>query len=375
MGNFIPIQQDQGVAADGYEINPVSTGYDYIVGQRTTDLFCTTAEDDGKITDVTPKSIEVTYKDGTVKHVELGLRLGKAAGVMFPHEVITNLKKGDKVKRGDAIAFNKSYFTFDRFNPTRPLFKNGLIVHTVLIDDIDTLEDGSSLSKDVADQMVSHVVEPRIVEVRFDQKVSNVVKTGDHVDLDSILCTIEDSDVSDGGFFDEVSMDTLRRLSSVAPRSGVHGKVVKIECFYHGEFDELNPTLQELAKASDRERKKTAKALGQPYFTGQVDTSFRIEGNGLELGNMAICIYIDHAVPSGTGDKFVFANQLKSTVSSILDGKNVDAYGNPIQAKFGNISIEARAVHSPKKMGTAITFLKVLSKQTHAVYRGDKDGD
>lgn len=360
--------------ADGYEPTPLRTGYEQVLAHRTTDLFAATAEADGVITEVTKRALVLRHKDGSETRVALGKRFGKAAGVTYPHEVVSDFKKGDKVKTGDVLAYNRKFFTPDTFNPGQVVWKAGAMCRTALIDNIDTLEDGSAISQETAKKMITQTTDVRTIEVRFDQSVSGLVQEGDHVDLETILCTIEDPETADNPLFDDAALDTLRRLSAMTPRAKLTGTVSRVECFYHGEFEELSPSLQALAKASDQERRRQAKATGRPAFTGQVDTSFRIRGNALAPDTLAIQVYIDHDVSASVGDKFVFANQMKTVVSRVMVGQNTTETGESVDAIFGNTSIEDRMVLSPKLMGTTNTLLRVLSKHVAAVYRGEKDG-
>lgn len=359
--------------ADGYEVAPLRTGMEQIVSHRTTDLYATTAEEDGKVVSVTDTAIHIRYKSGEEAYVQLGTRHGTGAGVTYPHTVTTTLKEGQRFKRGDAIAYNPKFFAPDVYNPGRVTMRVGVMCHTALIDNIDTLEDGSVISEEIAAKLNTQTTDVKTIEVRFDQLVHGLVQLGDHVDLETILCTIEDPETADTAFFDEVSLDTLRRHAAMAPRAKVVGTVSRIECFYHGEFEDLSENLQLIARESNRNRKRIAKSLGEKAFTGQVDTSFRVKGKALDPDTMAIQIYIDHEVPNNTGDKGVFGNQLKTVFSKVMSGTNTDQYGEPLGAIFGNASIEARMVHSPKKMGTTNLLLRVLSKHIAAVYRGEKD--
>lgn len=296
------MQQAQGIFADGYTTVPLRTGYEQVIAQRTSSLFSTVANQDGKVTDITDDVMTVQYKDKSEVKVELGRRFGIAAGVCYPHDITTQLSVGSKFKAGDILAFNKRFFTPDIFNPGQVVMKTGIVCKTALIDNIDTLEDGSVISQRIADLMNTQVTEVRTIELRFDQSVNGLVNVGDAVELDSILCTIEDPEIADNPLFDQTSMDTLRRLSSMTPKAKVNGKVTKIECFYHGDADDLSPNLRALVSRTDKERKKKALQLGQPYFSGQVDSGFRIKGKALDPDTLAIRVYIDHDMAAAKGD-------------------------------------------------------------------------
>lgn len=368
--NFIAIQQQQGIYADGYEVTPLRTGYEQVIAQRTSSIFATTADLDGEVVEVSKRAIVVRYSDGTEVRIELGLRHGTAAGVVYPHDVVTSFKVGDTFKRGDTLAYNRKYFTHDRMHPGQVAWKAGVLVRTAFIDNIDTLEDGSAISERVAKLMNTQTTEVKTIQVRFDQVVHDLVKVGDHVDLETILCTIEDPETANNTLFGDAALDTLRRLSAATPKAKVVGTVSKIEVFYHGDFEDMSDNLQAIAAASDKERRALAKAMGQKAFTGQVDTSFRVKGKALDPDTLAIKVYIDHDVPCGVGDKGVFGNQMKTVISRVMAGTNATEDGQPLDAIFGNTSVEARIVISPKLIGTTNMLLKVLSKHVAAVYRG-----
>ena len=81
----------------GYRPTPLNTGYDQVLSQRTDDLFATTAEQKGKVLEVSPKAVVVEYDDGLVTTVELGRRYGKASGAVIPHEVAQQMVRAHLV--------------------------------------------------------------------------------------------------------------------------------------------------------------------------------------------------------------------------------------------------------------------------------------
>lgn len=372
--NLVPVQAQQGIFADGYQASPLRTGYEQVVASRTNDKFASIAEDQGVIEDVNKRAIRVKYKDGTIESHPLGRMYGSSGGVTYPHDLVTVLKKGDKVKYGDVLTFNRKFFIPDPFNKNQVVYKQGVICRTAFIDDIDTLEDGSAISEEMAKALTTQTSEVRTIQVRFDQYVHDLTKIGTHVDLETILCTIEDPETAENPLFDEVAADTLSRLTAQTPRAKTTGVISNIEVYYHGDYEDLSPNLKAIVDVSDAERKRKAKALGVPAYTGQVDTSFRVTGNALDPDTIAIQFTIDHNVPAGTGDKGVFSNQMKTVFSRVMKGVNETLDGEPLGAKFGNTSVEARIVLSPKLWGTTNTLLRVGSKHIVDVYRGRKNG-
>lgn len=368
--NFISIQHGSGISAKGYTPTPLRTGYERVIAQRTDDLFAMTAKQEGKVTKVSKEAISIEYADGSVKHVELGRRFGSAAGTIFPHEVVTDLKVGDTFKEGDAVAYNANFFTPDALNPKEVLWKAGVMCKTAIAESGDTFEDSSVISEKVAGKMATGITKIRNLVFDFDQTVRSLVEVGDIVDPESILCTIEDAVAADNDLFNEDTLDTLRLLSSNTPRAKYAGKVEKIEVFYHGDKEDMSPTVRAIADKADRELAKRSRALGYNVVSGSVDDSIRVDNQPLEMDQLVIKVYVTENVSAGIGDKGVFGNQMKTVFARVMSGVNTTESGEEIDAIFGYQSISNRIVLSPEIMGTTNTLLRVLSKHVAKVYRG-----
>jgi hypothetical protein len=368
--NFVAIQNSSTTFCKGQRPNPVRTGYERVIAHRVSDLFAYTAKADGQVTKLSKTAIEVTYKDGTVKVVELGRRFGSTPDYKFPHYLETGLMEGDKVKHGDIIAYNTNYFELDPLDKTQALWKQGVILKTAMMECPETLEDSSIISERAAKLLETQMAKPRDIVVNAKQTIHNLVRVGDRVEVDSILCTIEDPITADQGLFDEKSIRTLKLLAANSPKAKMAGVVEKVECFYHADIDDLSPSLQELAHECDMDRKRRARELRIPYTSGRVDDSLRIDGNPLLMEQVDIRITITADVPAGVGDKGVFANQMKTIFSRVMTGRNETLSGEPIDAIFGYRSFDDRIVASPQLMGTTNSILIALSKLGAKIYQG-----
>lgn len=347
----------------------VRTGYDAVIAHRTPDLFAKTAEKKGKVTSVNSKGIVVTYEDGEIQGVELGRRFGNAAGLVIPHEIVTPLKEGDEFNQGDPLAYNSGFFEPDFFNPKQIVMKNSTNARVALLESMETFEDSCAISKRLSERLITNITKVKTIVVTFDQAISNLVAERQEVDADTILCIIEDAVSSSSKLFDEQSIQTLRAVGAQSPRAHVKGTVESIEVYYHGEKDEMTPSLRELAEQSDKAFKKRAKSANKPIYSGQVDGSMRIDNNPLLPNQMAVRIYITTPVSAGVGDKTVFANQMKSVIGQVIEGDMTSEDGQPIDAEFGVTSIFNRIVNNPFVIGTTNGLLKTLAKRMVEVYR------
>lgn len=340
------------------------------MAHRVDDMFAVTAEQDGEVTALNEKGMVVTYANGTTRSLALGRRFGKAASLVFPHQLETEFTLNQKMKKGDVLAYNARYFQPNLLAPGQVVWKGGLLVTTAIMENADTLEDSSVISARVAEELETELTTVRDIVVSFDQAVHGLVNVGDEVDIESILCTIEDAVTAENNLFDEQSLDMLRLLSANTPRAKYKGLVEKVEVFYHGEVDDMSASLGEIASSGDRERKRSARALQQPTMTGKVDSSTRIQGKPLPADNILIRIYITGPASAGVGDKAVFANQMKTVVGRVMSGENQTASGVPLDAIFSYQSISNRIVRSPELIGVCNSLLRLISKRVAKAYRG-----
>ena len=371
--NFINIQQSSCTGAIGYKPMPLRTGYDGVLAQRASDLFAFTAKQDGKVLDVNDNAIKVEYKDGSIEIVELGRRFGTVTGTIIPHDVKPNVKIGERFKLGDLMAYNDSFFTPNPMSPTDALWKAGVPVRTAIFECNGTLEDSSMITQATAEQLATYITKPRTLVLKFEQGVRDLVKVGQELDVETILCTIEDSVAARSDVLDEASVRTLKSIASQTPRAKYHGKVERIEVFYNGDIEDMSESLQAIAKAGDKDRIKRNKALEKEgVLTGRVDSSMRIDGNPLDIDHIAIKLYLTGLVPAAVGDKGVFGNQLKTIFGTIMDGVNSTANDDvPIDAVFGYKSIFNRIVLSPQLQGTTNVLLGLIGKATAKAYYGE----
>lgn len=368
--NFIAIQHGHGVACAGYHANAVRTGYEQVIAHRTGDMFATTAKKAGKVITLDPRGMTVEYDDGTKQGITLGRRFGHAEGATIPHELRAAVKLGAKFKVGDVLAFNEGFFEKDVLDPSQVIWKPGVTVKVALMESPLTLEDSSAISVETAALLRTKTTKPRELVVDFKQSISRLVKPGQAVSSEDILCVIEDATTARSDLLTQESVDTLRVLSAQVPQAKANGIVERIEVYYHGDKEDMSESLRALANASDREFSAQFKAIGKPVLTGFADESYRTDGESLSLDTMAIKIFITSDVPAGVGDKGVFANQMKTVFGNVLEQPVRTESGVQIGAIFGAKSIQARIVHSPDLIGTTTTLLGWSAKRVVRAYRG-----
>ena len=360
---FITTQQSHTIASGIYRQPYLRTGYESVIGKRTSKMFSFAAEEDGVIESLTQKGLVIAYSSGKKTGVALGRVYGKAEGTTYPHDIVTPYKQGDKVKRGDIIAYNTKFFEPDFIDPKNIIMKASGVARVAFKEGNSEHEDSNSLSKSFGERASTEVVKNKSYIVSFKQNLIDVKKIGEAVLPKDILMIIEDEITAVGGQFSNDALSTLRKLSNMAPKAGVRGIVERIEVYYHGDKRDMSASLKKLADRSDSEFAAQAKDTGAPVVTGRVTEEHRVKGTSLELDQAEIRFYIAIKGTTGVGDKVVFGHQMKSTVALVNQSKIYAEDGNEIDATFSYASIARRGALSPALVGTTISLLDFIGKK------------
>lgn len=200
-----------------------------------------------------------------------------------------------------------------------------------------------------------------------------MIKEGDRVSADTILCVIEDAVTAGSDVFSAQSIDTLSALGSRTPKATVTGIVDRIEVYYNGELEDMSDTLRKIVTASDRRRRKASTALTDGVVTdGRVDASMRVSGNPVELGTAVIRVHISYWSPAIGGSKVVFGNQMKSTIRAVSPVTIKSELGMTVKFIFGKVSNDNRIVNSIYRQCAANTDLRLVGEDTLKIIRGQK---
>jgi hypothetical protein len=368
--NFISIQHGHTLSTVGYHQPYVRTGYEYVVPNRTTEMFAYTAKKDGQVLSVNEHGVIIKYNDDELKGVQLGRLHGRAEGSVYPHDVVTPLKPHQTFKKGDVVAYNTGFFEPDFLDRKKVVMKNSLTIKVALVETAQTFEDSSALSSDIINKMTTKSTKVKSVQVKFQQNISDIVKVGQTVMPNDILMILED-EITSSGNFDQEAREALKRLSNQSPRSKYEGIIDRIEVFYNGSKDDMSPSLKAIADKNDQYLESICKATGVPVYTGEVNSDYREGGKRLGLDEAVIRIYITVDTSLGVADKGVFANQMKSVVGEVMDYSIHTETGQVVDGVFSYTSFLKRIVGSPILIGTTTTVLKLAAKKAVKLYRGN----
>lgn len=365
---FIGIQQGHTIATAGAEAPMVRTGYESVVGMRSSNMFAQVALGEGVVTSVSDKGMLVKYKDGTEKGYPLGILFGRAEGSVYPNTLVTDLKVGDKVKKDDYLTYNTQFFQKDPILPGGIVYKGSLMARVALMETAHTHEDSSAISEGLSKRLMATVCQEKTYVVNFEQNVHNVVKVGQKLRPEDILMTIEDEISSTGTGLSAGSLDILAERSKNSPRSSYFATVSAVEVLYHGDKDDMSSSLKALADASDRIKSSEAKSRGTPVATGYVNSDLSIQGSPLAVNKAVIKIYLLVQNDAGSGDKIVFGSQLKSVIGEVMPYTLRTESGHEVDAKMGAKSFAARIVRGLIMTGLRSTALDATGEYAVKAY-------
>lgn len=272
--------------------------------------------------------------------------------------------KGDKFIKDDTLAYDALFFEPDIFNPKRVIYKQGDVLTVALLEDPETYEDSTGISKHINERMATVSTKIKSIVVDKTDVIENLVKIGDKVEPETTLLSILDNMVEPNKL-DSRTLELFKALKTKSPTAKVKGTINKIEVKYNCKFEELSDSIKIIAEESN---KKLKADIG---FTGDVsEGGYSIEGVPLLPNQVEIKIYILTDVGMGIGDKLIYGNQLKCTVGEVFDYDLKAEDGTVIDTTFSLRSIAARIVTSPISMGTTSMCIELLQKKAIEEYFG-----
>lgn len=369
---FTSIQNSQTMPIHGYKPVPVRTGYERVVGSRTTDLFCRVADQDGKVTDISNNVMTVEYKDGSVGKYQFGKRYVKWSGKTVIQTTECMVKVGDSFKQGETLLHNPVFFSQDKLAPKQSTFNMARLARIAFIEGGDVYEDSCAISQEFSQILTANTAQIRNIILDSTQDITNLLKVGTPVSPDTILCTILNTQ-TDSSYYDADTLALLEKISSTSPKAKCEGVIAKIDAIYTGDVETLPEGVKDIVIQSDKEIYRTAKKLGEPVTSGLVDIGFRVDGKSLPKNTVVVRIHIDENLSMGTGDKLVVSHQLKATIARVWTDTNTTEDGQAIDAYFSGNSADKRVVNSPFLIGTTGSLLVEITKQAVNKYFNEKE--
>ena len=376
--NFSAIQSSHVVPIAESQVSRYRTGFEGLVAQRTRPPFAYAADDDGTILDIDEENqvMKIRYKDGRTHCLTFGEEYtnNSANGFYVNQKIaVNNFKVGDKVKKGDIVAYNKEFFQADPYSK-QVNWKIGILAKVALLDNNGTLEDASIITKGLAKKMQFEPVHVREIEITTDTHIHSFADVGAKVTSTDPLMIFDESAMDFGDSMDEEMAEILGGLNKSAPKADYSGTIVRIEALYKSPLSSMHETVQKLIKHAIITKDNRAKFAAdcdnakdyqksQPLFAtdkvGIVD---------LEPGTVLLRFYIKQVKGMDPGDKLFFDNCLKSVVSTVHDEITTED-GEQIEAATSARGILARIISSPFLQGLTNNVLHKLEDKVLEIWK------
>jgi hypothetical protein len=233
----------------------------------------------------------------------------------------------------------------------------------LLWEAVDTLEDADSISKDFSKRLVTGTTEKRRVKVPADHDFEFLCEEGNHVDPETILCTLRPPMSGMSSHYNQDALDALDALNTLTPKAKYEGVIERIEVMYTGQLDDMSPSLQEIVTKYDSKLYRLNKKLGIPVLAAKIDPNYSIENVDVGENQVVVTFYITEEVGAGIGDKLVFGNQMKSIISNVVEKPYIAEDGTVVDITFSRQSVANRIVNSIDLIGTSNTVLSLIEKE------------
>jgi hypothetical protein len=278
--------------------------------------------------------VVVSYSDGKKGVIDLKPKLVKnvKSGFYLESTLSHSLKKGQKVKKGQILAYDEGLFSpgndFSGGKSTVE-YATGLLAKVAIHGDAMTFEDSVIGSRSLSKDLAFPVVTDKFVSLGPNSHVSKMAKVGDEVKSSDPLIVFENS-------FDEKDVnDVLRRLgtehgeeimelgrNSVVSKTS--GKIVDVRVYYNRPLEEFGESLQKVIKAYIRENRARADVVAKTktedvVYVHHTEQTTYDKVLGKEFDGVLIQFFVSHLDECKQGDKVSAQVALKGVISQVLD--------------------------------------------------------
>ena len=362
--------------------NLVTNGADEALPYLTSDKFAHKFKSEtGTVVEVTEDyMITRDTKTGECDYIDLRETIQKNSdgGFYVTTKLDPIVKKGDKLRRGQIIAYNKACYSNAAGAKSKDniSYNIGTLAKVAIMETDLGYEDSCVVDHTISEAMMSEVVVMKDVSLSKNTNVYNVLKVGTVVQEGDPLLIFQDA-------FDEKEANEL--LQSLAQdndmlsdlgRKQIHAKVSgviqDIKIYRTCELDVLSPTLKKVCKEYDAKIDKYKKVMSNykidKQYTLESTGKLAQEGKLKGLDGVRIEFYIKVEDKFGIGDKLVFGQALKGVNSYIIqEGEESTSEYRPnehVNAFLTIGGVMGRMVASSQSIGLMNKLLIELARQS-----------
>ena len=359
----------------------VTNGSDEALAYMVSDNYIYRAEEEGTVTELIPDDhMIVKYKSGKGQYISLKeeTRKNSDGGFYMTIQMTTNLKKDQKFKQDDILAWDKRSFS-NRNGETDHLAANiGVLAYCAIMATDEGFEDSTAVSEWLSEAMGSEVCAMTDVELAKMTNVYSMVKVGQPIQEGDPLIIFQNSfDQEDANILlkNITDQDFVSDLGRIRIKAKYTGIVQDIKIYRTCEIEELSESLQRIIKKYDAGIDKTRALYKKNNIPGtntlEPTTAMPPAGKLKNTDGVRIEFYIKYFDNLGIADKVVAQSANKGVVKAVFP-KGEEPYSSfdpskTIHAVFSSRSFNARMVTSPIVSGAINKGLVNLDEQVKKI--------
>jgi len=366
---YANIMQSHVVPIKDRKMFPIRTGYETIIPYRSETKYADYAKEDGVVEKVGKNNVKVKYKSGKIDTFTFkDWNSKEESGTSFKHHMAVNVKEKQKVKKGDIIYYDITYFEPDPFEPNVVMYRPGTFIKVAFNETMETHEDATLISERLSKTLMTEYVKSRSIVLDTDVNIKDFKKIGDNVTPNTPLFLLTSKIIGDDKI-DKKTLDLMQAFIKDSPKAKYQGTVTKIEVRYNDNKSNMSNSVKKLVEYA--EANMINLDTGKKY-PGKVDQSYSVNGKSLEEGKIEIKYYLELSERMKTGDKAIIGHQLKTTVTNVNQHPILTESNEEIDMLFSLRGVYARIVNSAFYMGTTATLLNLVGKKAYEMYFGKK---
>lgn len=380
--------------------DPVLIGnkFESMLPYHSPEDFCIMAKQDGEVVEKSDDYIVIKYKDGSYKTISLAPQVKKnsAAGFWIVIEFETNLNVGDKIKVGQALAWDPKAYAKNRGDRGVSM-KLGVFTKIAVAPNWDIFEDSAPITYSLSQRLKTNMIDEKKIALNSGAFVDWMVKIGDRVKTGDPLLRFDESRDNDDfmneflkGVREETKEEVLETTMSTI-KAKHSGEVVDIKVYTTVPVEQLDPSLQKIVNEYHGKLKKRNEVLSKYsnpgdsnyYKSGQLiteeaevlkpDAQGKIKGKRVDDG-VLICIYVKYADGARKGDKVCAEFALKGIISHVIP-KGYEPFSDyrpneEVSYLVAPLSITARKVPSIFIVMFGNKLLVEAKRQHTAIWNG-----
>lgn len=308
----------------------ITTGADEALPYLISNTFAYKTSDDGKVIEKTDDYMIIEHANGENEYINLQEEVQKnsSSGFYITLKLDTDLKVGDKVKKGQIVAYDKKSFSDEMGADENIAYNIGTLAKYAILNTDEGFEDSAIVSDALSEGMASDIVKAVSIVLPKNTNIFNMCKKGQAVNEGDTLFVIQND-------YNEDDLTTIMRnlsaddsaiteLGRKTIKSEVTGWVQDIIIERTVELDELSPSLRKVVKDYERDI-NTKKAVMSKYSINDNNKILRDTKALPAVGSLKnaadgikITIYLKYHDKFSTGDKLIYGTAVKGVCKDIF---------------------------------------------------------